>query len=196
MHSLSNGSTPRTLPQDWHGHGTSLGDLIRLRAPKAAVAALRVFEPGSPYSASPALLAALNWALHPIAGADVVCVAQRAEVSDDHGEHVAVILSILRRAVTDGFPLPVAVCAVGNSRRRRGRDLMALPATAPGVLAVRAVGWRGNPLDYNCQLPLGTVVDMVDAYGGEKRDPILRSTVAGRSRHGDHVSSQVGGVAG
>ena len=165
-------NTPDVPPRDWHGHGTSLGDLIRLRAPAATVAALRVFEPGSAYSASPALLAALNWALHPLSGADVVCVAQRAEISADHRAHADVIMSILRHAVAQGFPMPVVVCAAGNARRKGGQDLMALPATAPGVLAVRAVGWQGKPLDYNCQAPRGAAVNIAEAYGGEVDDPI------------------------
>jgi hypothetical protein len=159
-------------PRDWHGHGTSIGDLVRLRAPNAAVTALRIFAPGSRYSASPALLAALNWALHPIAGADIVCVAQRAEIGNDHAEHLAVVLTILEHAVREGFPLPVVVCAAGNSRGRRMVEWMSLPATAPGVLAVRAIGWRGDLLRYNCVPPRGATVDLVEAYGGEEHEPI------------------------
>jgi Subtilase family len=159
-------------PRDWHGHGTSLGDLIRLRAPKATVHALRVFTSQDVYSASKALLNALTYAVHPVSEVDIVCVAQRALVTDEDRSHAATIALILGRGGARGAAMPIVVCAAGNVPRDRQRAPMELPATAPGVLVARGIGWDGRPLDYNCHPPRSMVVQMVDAYGGEKGDEI------------------------
>ncbi|WP_344452885.1 S8/S53 family peptidase [Actinocorallia aurantiaca] len=167
---LGQSDRPDDPPPDWHGHGTSLGDVIRLRAPKAIVTALRIYEPEARYCASATLLAALTWALHHFAGADVVCVAQRAVITEPHASHVEVLERILGHAVAHKLTAPIVVCAAGNSPG--GRELMALPAIMPGVVTARAIGWSGNVLPYNCRLPRDQRVDIVDAYGGEESDPI------------------------
>ncbi|WP_152186837.1 S8 family serine peptidase [Segeticoccus rhizosphaerae] len=160
--------TADSPPQDWHGHGTSLSDVIRMRAPDARLTSARVFEREDRYSASAALLNALVFAASSVADADLVCIAQRAVISGDASRNLETLRFILTRAQERGFRLPVFVCAAGNTWRG---ETMALPATLPGVLVARAQEWTGELVEYNCRVPLAGGVSTVDAYGGTHDQP-------------------------
>jgi hypothetical protein len=164
-------------PIDWHGHGTALAEVVRLRAPNAMVTSARVFEAGETYSASAALYNGLVAATSAAGEAHVVCVAQRAVVTGDVARFAETIGYILTKAASQGggSRMPVIVCASGNSS---DGPYMSLPATTRGVLVARAIAWDGNDAGYNCAAPPGVDVVTIDAYGGLADDLIGELTAA------------------
>jgi hypothetical protein len=161
--------TAEEQPSDHHGHGTSIGNLIRMSAPQAEVHSYRVMRRGNHIVESSVLLNAITSATMTIGKYQVVIIPQRASLSRlVHGQRDA-IHAVVQQNATHGYPTPVVVCAAGNAGPR---EVMDYPATVPGVVVAVALDWVGQIANYNCRSPAGTSVYTVGATGGVEKDPL------------------------
>jgi Subtilase family len=166
-------------PSDHDGHGTSIGSLIRMVAPAATVQSFRVIAPGSQVAESSTFINAMNVATLSSGLCDIVCVAQRADLSVLTGGSQAGLKTVLAHNAQRGGPMPVIVCAAGNEAPAP----MAFPATIPGVIVAAGLDANDKRADYNCPAQPGTTVHVIEAFGGVIDDPIgVRSGPGGNER--------------
>ena len=156
-------------PCDHHGHGTSVGALLRLAAPHAIVSSSRVMGAGEKVVESSYLLNAVTVAVGAIGVYDVVCVPQRADISPHKLGQQMALHRMIRQNANNGMRTPVVVCAAGNDGPKRP---MSYPATVAGVIVATAVDRTGARASYNCHPPLGRVVHCVEALGGTSYAPL------------------------
>lgn len=156
-------------PSDHHGHGTSVGSLIRMIAPHVELHSYRVLRSGDNFVESGILLNAVTSAMMMIGAFQIVVIPQRANLSVRAlGQHDAIHQVIWQNAQYS-YPTPVVVCAAGNAG---SRESMSYPATVPGVVVAVALDWSGRVADYNCSPPKKMPVFTVQAFGGIRRDPL------------------------
>ncbi|WP_155353320.1 S8/S53 family peptidase [Acrocarpospora macrocephala] len=152
---------------DNHGHGTTVGSLIRHLSADAEVRCYRVFQRSEIRAPSSVVINAISVAVNSNA-VHVVCVPLRAEIAHrDEGARGGLDLVLWQRT-DEGQRTPVVVCAAGNS----GPLPMSYPATVSGVIVSIGVDWSGDPADYNCPPPPGLSPHMIEAFGGVSNDPI------------------------
>jgi hypothetical protein len=165
----------RGEPRDALGHGSSVGDLIRLAhqesndGVEADLECYQVFYGGAEVARSVDIALAMSFAI--AAGFTIVVLPLIATVSpeDRYGwdHHHS-----LMRATIDGtgrqtHHMPVFVCAGGNMRG----ITMRLPATLPGAVVVRATDWNKALAGYNSRTPQPPPC-LVDALGGDTGRPL------------------------
>lgn len=161
-------------PRDPLGHGSSVGDLIRLayresHEEEASLECYQVFHRGAEVARSIDVALAISYAI--AAQFTIVTLPMIAAVppEDRYGwDH----LHSLMRAAIDGTGqqpqhMPVFVCAGGNIAGRR----MSEPATLPGAVVVRATGWNNILATYNSRTPQPPP-RLVDALGGDFDRPL------------------------
>jgi hypothetical protein len=161
---------------DQHGHGTTVGGLIRLAAPDAKVDCYRVFRPPEEFAESGMLLNAVNHATLMSGEYAVVAIPARAVIGKAHEGRRDSIHRIISHNAGRGLPMPVVVCAAGNHKDQP----MSYPAVVPGVVVALGLDWAGDRADYNCREPAGAGVYTVGAYGGVRHDSLGTATRPGR----------------
>jgi Subtilase family len=158
-------------PSDRTGHGTTVGALIRLVAPDAEVHSFRVLRSGEDRVESSNLLEAINETTMMYDQFKVVVIPQRALISVAKLGKRDSIHRIIAHNAKAGRPMPVIVCAAGNTKRKP-KEPMSYPATVPGFVVAVGLDWAGGIADYNCTVPSGTAVYTVGAFGGVENMPL------------------------
>jgi hypothetical protein len=156
-------------PSDHHGHGTSVGCLIRMMAPEAELHSYRVMRRGENFVESSVLLNAVSSATMTIGKYHIVVIPQRANLSAQTRGQCDAIHEVVRQNATQSYPTPIVVCAAGNVGPREPMDY---PATVPGVVVAVALDWSGRVANYNCSCPKGIPVFTIGAFGGIEKDPL------------------------
>ncbi len=160
---------------DQHGHGTTVGSLIRLVASDAEVDCYRVVRPTEELAESGMLLSAVNEATLTSGRYAVVAIPQRAVIGKAHEGRRDSLHRIIDHNAAHGLPMPVVVCAAGNLKGQP----MSYPAVVPGVVVALGLNWAGERADYNCHAPPDVTVYTVGAYGGVRNDTLGSATRPG-----------------
>jgi hypothetical protein len=171
-------STASEAPSDHHGHGTSVGSLIRMITPNAEFHSYRILRPGDKFMESVVLLNAVTSAMMTIGAFQIVVIPQRANLSARALGQRDAIHRVIWQNAQQSHPMPIVVCAAGNAG---SRESMSYPATVPGVVVAVALDWSGRVTDYNCSPPKQTPIFTVQAFGGTRRDPLGHITRSGNS---------------
>lgn len=161
--------------RDAIGHGTSVGDLIRLAygeshdGAAADLECYRVFHGGAPVARSVDVALALSFAI--AARFTIVVLPLFATVApeDRYGwdHHHSLLAGAVEGTGRQTGHLPVFVCAGGNMTGVP----MRLPATLPGAVVVRATDWSNMLTAYNSRTPLPPPC-LVDVLGGDLLRPL------------------------
>jgi len=162
-------------PRDAIGHGSSVGDLIRLafrtshNGMEAHLECYQVFHGGAKVARSVDVALAMSFAIAARFTIVVLPLIASVPAEDRYGwdHHHS-----LMRAAIDGTGrqtrhMPVFVCAGGNFTGRP----MSEPATLPGAVVVRATDWNKTLASYNSLAPQPPPC-LVDALGGDFGRPL------------------------
>lgn len=162
-------------PRDALGHGSSVGDLIRLAyreshdGVEADLECYRVFHADAQVARSVDVALAMSFAI--AAGFTIVVLPLRASVpaEDRYGwdHHHSLMAAAILGTGRQTHHMPVFVCAGGNIAGRP----MGEPATLPGAVVVRATDWNKALAPYNSRTPQPPPC-LVDALGGTTGRPL------------------------
>jgi hypothetical protein len=166
---------PAGEPRDVLGHGSSVGDLIRLAhqtshdGVEADLECYQVFHGGAEVARSVDVALAMSFAIAADFAIVVLPLIATVSAEDRYGwDHH----HNLMRATIDGTArymhhMPVFVCAGGNLPGIPMRR----PATLPGAVVVRATDWNKGLAAYNARAPQPPPC-LVDALGGDTDRPL------------------------
>jgi len=165
---FSDTAVPREEPsRDFHGHGTTVGALVRMLAPAIETCCYRVVDADKVRAESGVVINALSVATNSTQ-VNVVCVPLRVEVDvRDIGSRGS-LEYVLKQRVSEGTRTPVIVTAAGNVPS----EYMSFPATIPDVIVAAATNREGKPASYNCMPPRRARINMVGGFGGVRGDPV------------------------
>jgi len=150
------------------GHGTAVSSLILAMKPTAEIYPIRVLRqnPGESRHLLLGLIAALWPDEDGSARYDVVNVSITRQLVDECSTSLGATLRFVHALCSKRGTIPPVVAAAGN---KTAQQEFGYPAAFPDAVAAIGLDWRGNPADYNVQIPAGT--NIVAAFGGTQREP-------------------------